>query len=424
MIVAATIAVVTAAAATAVSALGVSASGVFAGPGAGSRQDAATAPRHHATTATLTRLATGTAAAPATSATAPLAAGQQGTRLDVPWSQVGPGWVLATTTRTRSGGPSTLFLVDPAGGRYLLDTLPADAANSSQPDFVVAWSGDGQRALLGNARSSQVEVLNLRTGTAARFSLRSGMSPLGFTTPAGLAILASTITARPHLERFSLTGAPEQAYPTSYTGGSYYSGNSAVYSPNGSELAVTTSAAIELLSNDGKVIRALPVSRSAQYCTPVRWWNATELLAMCMPPHSGVAQLWLVPASGARATALTASPAARGDVGDLNAWPMPSGTYVQDAGGCGYTYLAKLQANRQTAPVKLSGVPQGDSVIPIGSYGDQLAIQVRTPCGPGSSLLWYSPARGTTIALLGGTAPGGGSVSAAFLFGVPASSDA
>jgi TolB protein len=393
--------------------------------GPGSHPRGLTASHHHVTAAKRAAVAAAsTLAAPAApSPPALLTAGQQGTRQDVPWSQVGPGWILATRSPVRPGGATTVFLIDPAGGRYSLDTLPAEAANSPEPDHLVAWSGDGERALLdSDLYSSHVAVLNLRTGTAAQLSLGSGVSPLGFTTPDGLAILAeaSTDPARPHLERFSLSGALEQAYPASFSGGGYYNGISAVYSPDGTELAVSTSAAMELMSNDGQVIRALSVGPSATNCAPVRWWTTTELLASCDPPGAGIAQLWLVPVSGAPATSLTASPAARGDEGDLDAWPLPAGTYVQDAGACGYVYLARLQANRQTAPVTVPGVPQGDSVIVAGSYADELAVTAQPPCGAGASLLRYSPAQGTTTPLLGGTAPGGGSVTAAFLFGEPA----
>jgi TolB protein len=175
-----------------------------------------------------------------------------------------------------------------------------------------------------------VTVLDLQTGTSTEFSLGAGAKPLGFTAPDGLAILAEADAnpARPRLERFSLTGAIQQAYPVSFTGGRYYNGGSAVYSPHGTELAVSTSSAIELVSNDGRVIRSLPVSPSVGNCTPLRWWTPATLLARCVPAGSGISQLWLVPTSGARATALTASPAARGDLGDLNAWPLPAGTYV------------------------------------------------------------------------------------------------
>ena len=209
-----------------------------------------------------------------------LAAGQLGTRQQVPWSKVGPGWMLATWNKTQSG-PTSLLLIDPAGGRYSLDTLAAKAANSAQPDSPVAWSGDGQRALLDSeTTSSNVAVLNLQTGTQTRFSLGSGVSPIGFTRPDGLAILAdaASSTNHPRLERFSLTGALQQTYPASFTGGGYYNGDSAVYSPDGTQLAVSTSGAMELMSNGGKVIRALPVSSSANTArrcaggAPLRCW--------------------------------------------------------------------------------------------------------------------------------------------------------
>ena len=66
------------------------------------------------------------------------------------------------------------------------------------------------------------------------------------------------------------------------------------------------------------------------------------------------------------------------------------------------------------------GALHGDSLIAIGSYAGQLAVQAETPCHAGSSLLWYSPAGNAITPLLGGAAAGGGTVSAAFLFGQPA----
>ena len=143
-----------------------------------------------------------------------------------PWSQVGQGWMLAAWKPDKPSGvqspsgtaeqepaPTTLFLVDPAGGRYRMATLPAQPANSPVPEDLVAWSGDGRRALLDNGLSSEVAILDLRTGTSTEFSLGAGAKPLGFTAPDGLAILgeAGANPARPRLERFSLTGAIQQA---------------------------------------------------------------------------------------------------------------------------------------------------------------------------------------------------------------------
>ncbi|HEY1919728.1 MAG TPA: hypothetical protein VGH27_29505 [Streptosporangiaceae bacterium] len=363
-----------------------------------------------------------------------LATGQQGTSAQVPWSQVGPGWMLAAWNPDKPSGvkspegfeeqeptPTTVFLVDPAGGRYAVDTLPAQAPSSTQPDNVLAWSGNGQRALLGNASSPNVSVVNLPAGAASEFSLGAGVSPLGFTAPDGLAILANAGGAngdRPKLERFSLTGQLEHVYPSTFAGGRYYNGSAAVESPDGTQIALSTSGPIELMSNDGQLIRSLPVSASASSCAPLRWWNSTGLLAQCMPASPGTERLWLVPVSGAAATALTSATHAQGDIGDLNAWPLASGTYVQVAGGCGYVYVAKLQPNAQTAPVPVPGVPSGDSTIVLGSNGNDLAVQAVGACGGLSSLMWFNPAAGSVTPLLGGSA-NGGYTGGAVLFGEP-----
>jgi hypothetical protein len=54
-----------------------------------------------------------------------LHAGQTGPRSAVPWARVGPGWVLGQYWPGRFGGTAkpvaaavTLYLIDPAGGRY------------------------------------------------------------------------------------------------------------------------------------------------------------------------------------------------------------------------------------------------------------------------------------------------------------------
>ncbi len=350
-----------------------------------------------------------------------LAAGQQGTRQQVPWVQVGPGWILAEWSPTLTGSATSLFLIDPAGGRYLLDTFPAKPP-APAPTILVGWSGDGQRALLtSGGASTTMEVLNLRTLASTTFGLTNA-SAVGFTAPDGLAILINASlndAGQTQLERVSLTGQLQQPYPASFVPGGSYN-ESALYSPDGTEVAVGTSAGIELMSNGGQGVRYLNVSPSVQSCRPVRWWTAEELLASCLPGGSGTGQLWLVPTSGATPKALTASPSASGDLGDSDAWQIPSGTYVQDAGACSYTYVAKLQPDGLTTPVAIPGVPSGDSTIIIGALGDRLAIR-NVPgspetCAHGPALLWFAPATNSVTPLLGGTVNGGYTL-AAVLFG-------
>src|SRR5437899_3524982 len=65
----------------------------------------------------------------------------------VPWSHVGPGWVLAqyTTAAPEGGktGPVTLYLISPGGAPYELARWPDFR---SAPELG-AWPPDGKRAL-------------------------------------------------------------------------------------------------------------------------------------------------------------------------------------------------------------------------------------------------------------------------------------
>src|ERR1700752_3912364 len=71
-------------------------------------------------------------AAPAAPTGSSLSGGQAAPRSAVPWHKVGPGWALAEYSATQEGenvrhkpGASTLYLVNPQGGRYKLITWSA-----------------------------------------------------------------------------------------------------------------------------------------------------------------------------------------------------------------------------------------------------------------------------------------------------------
>jgi hypothetical protein len=312
----------------------------------------------------------------------------------------------------------------PRRGRYLIDTFPASLPGSA-PTILLGWSGDGQRALLTSSAFSPtgatVAVLNLRTLATTSFGLPNA-SPVGFTAPDGLAILVNVNIndqGQTELERVSLTGQLELSYPASFVPAGTYNG-SALYSPDGTELAVGTGAGIELMSNDGQALRYLDVSPSVSSCSPDRWWAPGELLVSCTPNGTYAGQDWLVPTSGGTPTALTASPPAADDLGDGNAWQLSSGTYMQEAGACSYTYVAKLQPDGLTTPVAIPGVPSGESTVILGAQGDRLAIRNEPgspqTCAHGPSLMWFAPATNSVTPLLGGPVNGGYAL-AAILFG-------
>jgi TolB protein len=305
----------------------------------------------------------------------------------VPWSHVGPGWVLAqyTTAAPEGGktGPATLYLISPGGARYQLARWP-DFRTAPE---LVAWSPDGKRALFQVfSGKGGVEQLTLATGRVSTFVMQGNATPIGYTTPRGLNILGSRLSGNDTIvARYSLSGRLVQSLGR-------FDGGQPLYAPSGTEFAAGASHGIKLVSNRGALIRQLPVpGTSANTCGPVRWWNSGTILASCAPPGAAAQRLWLVPVSGARPKALTPprNPARTGDFGDLDAWRLSSGLYLQAAGACGVLHIYRQAPG---GSIKLITVPHtnGDNRV-LTARGSRLLVEAPTDCTGSVSLLWYDP---------------------------------
>jgi TolB protein len=306
--------------------------------------------------------------------------------MSVPWASAGAGWVLAEYSPGTASkpAPTTLYLVSPSGGKYVVYQW---AASKTAAPRLLAWSGDKTRALLQLGNQNQLEQLNLRTGKAARFSLPAGVMPVSYTRPSGQQLLSVASGSVATLARYSLTGKRAQVL------GRQANWISAIYAPDGTELAVSAGTGLLLVSNAGRGIRKLPVPGANPLlgCEPARWWNRGTILAECEPKGSAAAQLWLVPVSGAKPKALTPVRKSGTDLGDLDAWPLPSGLYLQSAGACGTLELNKQAGNGSVAPVTVPGLPAGASVAVVTALGPQLLIH-GLGCSPGGQLVWFNPA--------------------------------
>jgi hypothetical protein len=335
-------------------------------------------------------VATGGRAAGATGARAELAAGQTGARSAVPWNRVGPGWVLAESWFGRSAphpkaAPARIYLIDPAGGRYLVERITP----TPNPPVLADWSGDKTRALLRTGDPRLMWQLTLATGQISQFLMPRGVTVVGYTRPDGLNLLGvrAASSTRTALLRYNLTGQLQKRLGTVLDTGN------PIYAPSGQVLAAAAAGGLELVSNAGGVARRLPVRGvGAGGCGPARWWNATTVLAVCAGSKPAFRpRLWLVPASGRRARALTPSRGVHSrDLGDLDAWRLPSGLYLQSEGPCG-TLVINRQA--RNGSVRQVTVPfPGDNDIIQGAYRDQLLVTVPDGCRAGSSLMWFNPA--------------------------------
>lgn len=347
----------------------------------------------------------------------------------IPWSQVGPGWMLATWSAVPGGRPgaplppgsptrdaatTTLYLVDPAGGRYPITTFPPPGQQAS-PELV-DWSGDGSRALFEAryATPPMAIMVDLHTGTQTTMAVYG--SPR-YSRPNGKALLLSTPpgpgSRLATLDRVDLAGNHELTYPTDNLGspfnGSYLS------TPDGTRLVLGTSAGLALMGNDGTPGSTLSIPGQTN-CRPLRWWDqksAATVLATCDAPGFA-SRLWLAQLDGRPPTALTAvNDGQKGpDLRDVGAWQLPAGTFVQAEGACGYQYLAKLNADGTTSPVSVSGVDPGRSVIVAGVNGGDLDLRATASCGGGQSLFDYNPGSNTSTVLLGPPLNGGGVIEA------------
>jgi hypothetical protein len=347
----------------------------------------------------------GTSSSPVSSASPPAEPAAHGVEAPIgaiPWPRVGPGWLLSTWSPD-SGRPTTtttLYLVDPAGGRYAITTLPPPGDMAGPR--LVDWSGDGGRALFyaEHAKPAVAIVVDLHTGAQTRFAVDGHPR---FTRPDGGALLLETPGA---LVSADLSGN----HLLTYSVGPDFSGGY-ISTPDGTRLVLGKPSGFSVMGNDGIVSETVSIEGQTA-CSPLRWWDgnrSTTVLMRCTGTDGSGTRLWLVPIGGAKPTALTApNDGQKGpDFGDANAWQLPSGTFVQALGPCGVTYLAKLNADGTTSPVTVPDV-QTDSVFVVGVKGDDLHLRAGDGCGGAESLVAYDTAAGATTTLLGPPVNGGG----------------
>jgi hypothetical protein len=321
----------------------------------------------------------------------------------VPWSKVGPGWALAMYSASTSdgpqskAGPSTLYLVDPAGGRYSLLTWPARAAQSGWQ--LQAWSADGRDALFvsgGFGVKLHVHQLALRTGASSSFTLPANETAIGFSR-AGRAVLTERgtpdgLTSTQQVRAYGLTGKLLHILATVQFLGAV------AEQPAGRELAAGSVHGLELISTaGGGVLRSLPVPGAKDGCNAIRWWSKATILASCAT-RNGEPRLWLVPAGGAAPAALT--PARGGssrDLGDFDAWQLSSGLYLDAYGPCGVLQVGKAEPHGH---VKMISIPGATSSLIVTATQSRLLVERSGGCVPGVSLAWFNPVtRATTVAI-------------------------
>jgi hypothetical protein len=360
--------------------------------------------------------------------TAPLAShGVEAAIADVPWSKVGPGWMLAMWNpytpvhqgeTPPPGDPdpdsvtTTLYLVDPTGNRYAITTFPPGDDSSLD---LIDWSGDGSHALFGAKYGAAPKAVSIDLHTGERTTIPVAGTHQ-YTRPDGKALLVTNgFNGKDNpgtLQRIDLAGNVQLTYPTDKLRDAGQFNGGYLESLDGTQLVLAAANGMVVMGNDGKVIRLLKSPLPKGECAPLRWWTPGVVLASCNAAGFAGDQLWEVPVDGSGATSLTAfnthqdDPGFVGDYGDGIAWKLPSGTFLQTAGACGTEHLSRLTPDMHTTRVTVPGV--SDSVHVAGVSGDDLVLLAKVGCGGTTSLLTYDPAANTSTVLLGPPINGGG----------------
>jgi len=356
-----------------------------------------------------------------------LGAGQTGSRSAIPWQIVGRGWTLAevssapatTAAGAVANGTTTTYLVDPAGGRYQVET-----SSPGVTPLLLAWTGDTQDALLAVPPSSpggsaSYELLSTRAGTITPLPLPANVTAVGFTRPDGENILAVRTTSDAFkLQRYNLQGEvqatigslPRKSGSPDWVPGCGI-GCGALSSPDGlTDIWGVTGDEMQLVGNagGGKVTRlTVPGGTS---CVPLTWHSSTTVLAYCtvngQPYPNG--QLWLVPVDHSAPTPLT-NPSGSQDFSGVatGAWQAPGAWFATETGastctGSGQRGLSVATVSGGSLqPVTVRGTSNNRNGI-VSVYRGQLLLLGQTSCAGTSSLIWLNPSTGGTTTVLAG----------------------
>ena len=305
----------------------------------------------------------------------------------VPLRQVGLGWSVVEYSAAKvpphaAKGKTTLYAVSPQGRKFPFFTWPASASSGLSAFFLVDWSGDKQRVLVANG-FNKFEQISLVTGKVIdSFRLPSLANAIEYTRPLGENILVNL--GEGSIRRYDLHGKLTKILTTTSDG-------TASESADGKSVIVGESYGVEQVSNAGGVIKRLHAPIAVFDCSPDRWWNATTVLATCDARHgSGSPRLWLFPVNGGKAKALTAQRNGRGpDLGDIDAWKLTTGVYLQALGPCGVEFIATQSRNGSAHQVTIPGVHFPSDHI-ITGQGASLLVQADNGCSGGASLVWFN----------------------------------
>jgi TolB protein len=315
-------------------------------------------------------------------------------RSAIPWGQVGPGWSAASWSSSTEATSATLFLLSPTGSRYVIVTMPNAGVYDITPD--------GRRILTAAPEPTSVLEWDVAAGTSRTIALgQTGGAT--YTRPDGKALLTTeTSGGTTRTQRRALDGSVQVTFPAD-TG-------VASMTPDGLSLVAGTTTGLAVYGNaTGTLVRTLPAPAGYGSCSVVSWWPDGRALTRCALGGDGIANLWLYPVDGGAPTELTAATAGSDTpFGYQAAWPVGTGTLVQEAVGCGVGPLAMLTSPTSSTRLTFSvpGQPGNTHPVPdpvavVGNVAYLLVSAAECGGAPSRALVVHDVVTGTTGLILG-----------------------
>jgi hypothetical protein len=307
-----------------------------------------------------------------------------------------PGSYLTVVEKGRSfpdGGfaarTQRLVLVSPTGEQR---TVYSRRVRHHLTFLLADWSVDGATALLSVPGPTGGSLLRIDVATGA--VVQAIDVPLlnnAILDPAGTGVIVTRFKS----ERSSTLGLVSISWAGVVTRLRNRVTGQLVAGPPGTVLTADGKRGRQQLllsTTTGAVVNQF---RGKGYCSPVRWWDATHVLETCSDSYD----LYLVDPSAGTVSRLTKGHG-RGDYGHLDARAVGSDLYVQVAGACGYTYVAKV-THGSTRPIKVDGAV--GNVVMVNVVGGSLVLEHAASCdgaAPRSVLATWDPVTHTESRLV------------------------
>jgi WD40 repeat protein len=284
----------------------------------------------------------------------------------------------------------SLVLVSPTGEQRVVYTHKVQHFLT----FVLAdWSVDGATALLLLPDRAGGDLIKVDVATGATQSISVPRLNSAMLDPTGAGAVVTTFKGKHSstLELDAVSWAGTVTRLRDSVSGAMIAG------PSGSGTVLTADGKngrqqLLLSTTTGAVVNDF---HGKGFCSAVRWWDATRLLESC----SNAYDLYLVDPSTGTKTQLT-SEHGRNDYGHLDARQLGSHLYVQVAGACGYTFVAKV-THGTTRAIKVPGAV--GNIVMVNTLGSDLVLEHAASCDgqrPRSVLALFDPAQGKETPLV------------------------